>query len=80
LRYEVQRGDAKEITVRAQITQSEVDPQFVMLVPVYGDFGQGMVRLGQVAVAGNSTTTAVFHLAREPKKMALNVYRDVLER
>lgn len=80
LKYEIQRGEGKEVTVRLEITQSEVDPQFAMLVPVYGDFGQGMVRLGQVAVAGSSTRTAVFHLDREPKKMALNVYREVLER
>jgi hypothetical protein len=51
LRYEVQRGDAKEITVRAQITQSEVDPQFVMLVPVYAS-SLSDARFGKAARAG----------------------------
>jgi aminopeptidase N len=79
-KYEVQPGDGKDITAHIPVTQSEVDPNFVMLVPVYGDFGQGMVRLGQMAVVGNSTASANFHMDRQPKKMALNAYRDVLER
>lgn len=51
-----------------------------MVVPVFGDFGQGMVRLGQIGVAGNSTRKAIFDLDRQPKKMALNYYKDILER
>ena len=37
------------------ITQSEVDEHFAMLVPVFADFGQGMVRLGQVEIEGNTS-------------------------
>jgi len=50
-----------------------------MLVPVFADFGKGMVRIGQIAVAGNSTRTAIFNLDHAPKKAAIN-YKDVLER
>jgi len=63
-----------------EITQSEVDDHFAMLVPVYGDFSQGMVRFGQVAIVGNSTRAVKFHMERPPKKIALNVYKSILER
>jgi len=80
LKYEIQPAEGKGVTVQAEITQSEVDDQFAMLVPVYGDFGQGMVRFGQVAIVGNSTRAVKFHMERPPKKMALNVYKSILER
>jgi hypothetical protein len=51
-----------------------------MFVPVFADFGNGMVRLGQVGIAGNSTRTVDFILDRQPKKVALNAYKDILER
>ena len=66
--------------MRAEITQSEVDNHFAMFVPVFADFGKGMVRLGQVEMVGNSTRTVDFILDRQPKKVALNYYKDVLER
>jgi len=73
--------DAKGGTrLRLKITQSEVDPNFAMFVPVFADFGNGMVRLGQVPVAGNSTRTIDFLLDKEPKKVALNWYKDILTR
>jgi carboxypeptidase family protein/peptidase M1-like protein len=78
--YEVQPVDATHIKVRADITQSEVDQNFAMLVPVYADFGNGPQRLGQVAVVGNSTRTVIFNLDRQPKKVVLNAYKDILER
>jgi len=36
--------------------------------------------LGQVAVIGNSTRKVDFILDREPKKVALNAFKDILER
>jgi hypothetical protein len=51
-----------------------------MLVPIFADFGNGMVRVGQVGIAGNSTRAVDFVMDRQPKKVALNVYKDILER
>jgi hypothetical protein len=51
-----------------------------MLVPVFADFGNGMMRMGQVAMAGNSTRTVIFNVDRQPKKVVLNAYKDILER
>jgi hypothetical protein len=79
-KYDLQQGDKGEVKVHVEITQSEVDQNFAMFVPVFADFGQGWVRLGQLALAGNSTRSAIFNMDRQPKTVALNVYKDVLER
>jgi Peptidase family M1 domain/Carboxypeptidase regulatory-like domain len=79
-KYDVQPGDKGDVKVHVEITQSEVDRNFAMFVPVFADFGQGWVRLGQLALAGNSTRSAIFSMDRQPKKVALNVYKDILER
>jgi len=79
-KYDVEKGSGGAVKVHAEITQSEVDDQFAMFVPVFADFGQGMIRLGQVEVVGNSKRKVTFNMDRAPKKVALNYYRDVLER
>ena len=79
-KYEVQPAESGKFRVRAEITQSEVDENFAMFVPLYADFGQGMVRLTQVGIAGNSTKTFTLVLDRQPKKVAFNAYKEILER
>jgi Peptidase family M1 domain/Carboxypeptidase regulatory-like domain len=79
-KYEVEAGEGGKVKIRAEITQSEVDDHFAMFVPVFADFGSGMLRLGQVAIVGNSTRTVDFILDAKPKKVAINAYKDVLER
>jgi hypothetical protein len=79
-KYDVLEGEGGKIKIRAVITQSEVNDRFAMFVPVFADFGSGMLRLGQVAIAGNSTRTVDFILDARPKKVAINAYKDVLER
>ena len=79
-KYDLLPGDKGNSKVRVEITQSEVHQNFAMFVPVFADFGQGWVRLGQLALEGNSTRAAIFNMDRQPKKAALNVYKDVLER
>jgi hypothetical protein len=78
--YEVQPAEGGKIRIRAEITQSEVDDHFAMFVPVFADFGNGMVRLGQVGIAGNNTRKIDFITDRPPKKVTLNAYKDILER
>ena len=79
-KYDVQSAGEGKVRVRAEITQSEVDDHFAMFVPVFADFGKGMVRLTQVAMVGNSTRTVDLMMDRQPKKVALNAYKDILER
>jgi aminopeptidase N len=79
-KYEVHPADGGKFKVHAEITQSEVDEKFAMFVPVFADFGNGMVRLTQVGIAGNSMKTFEFILDRQPKKIAINAYKEILER
>ncbi len=79
-KYEVQPAEGGKFKVQAEITQSEVDENFAMFVPIFADFGDGMVRLTQVDIAGNSTKTYTFVLDRKPKKVAINAYKEILER
>jgi hypothetical protein len=45
--------------LKASLTQSEVEPGFAMLVPIYADFDGPIVRLGAVRMVGNSTNDAL---------------------
>jgi hypothetical protein len=62
------------------LTQSEVDENFAMLVPIFADFGRGMIRLGQVKIIGNSEHAMDVLLPAQPKKVAYNAYKEILER
>jgi hypothetical protein len=79
-KYEVQPAENGKFKVHTEITQSEVDENFAMYVPIFGDFGSGMVRLTQVGIAGNSTKVYEFIVDRQPKKIAINAYKEILER
>jgi hypothetical protein len=79
-KYELQPADHGKFRILGEITQSEVDENFGMLVPVYANFGEGMMRLVQAAVAGNSTRKIAILVDRAPKKVGLNVYKEILER
>jgi hypothetical protein len=68
------------VKLHMTITQSEVDEHFAILVPLYADYGKGWVRLGQAGVIGNSTRSIDVLLPSQPKKVALNTYKEILER
>jgi hypothetical protein len=81
-KFDYQTGPAEngKVKVHMTVTQSEVDDHFAMPVPVFGDFGKGMFRLGQIVMVGNSTQNVDVVLPTRPKKVELNAYKDVLER
>ena len=78
--YQITPADSGKANLHMTITQSEVDDNFLMLVPVFADFGKGMVRIGQLGVKGNSSRSVDVPLPMQPKKVALNAYKDILER
>jgi hypothetical protein len=78
--YKLSPAEGGKVNLHMTVTQSEVDDQFLMLVPIFVDFGKGMVRIGQVGVKGNSSRSADVVLPAQPKKVALNAYKDILER
>jgi hypothetical protein len=78
--YQLTAAEGGKVKLHMAITQSEVDEHFAMLVPVFADFGNGMARLGQVGIVGNTTRNLDLMLPRQPKKVVLNAYKDILER
>jgi hypothetical protein len=56
-----------------------VSPGFKMIVPLYVDFEGRPVQLGQVRIAGNSSTKEFrLPLPKRPKRVLLNAEHDVL--
>jgi len=78
--YQLLPADNGKVKLHMTLTQSEVDDRFMMLVPIFADFGKGMVRIGQMGIAGNSTRSTDVLLPTQPKKVAFNSYKDILER
>ena len=78
--YELSSVEGGKSKLHMTLTQSDVDDKFAMLVPVFADFGSGMVRIGQLGIRGNTTRNAEVVLPTKPKKVALNAYREILER
>jgi hypothetical protein len=78
--YQLTPGDGGKVKLHMTITQSEVDEHFAMLLPVFVDFGKGMARFGQLGMVGNNTRSVDVTLPAQPKKVALNAYKEVLER
>jgi len=78
--YHLSPVDGNKVKLHMTIAQSEVDEHFAMLVPVFADFGNSMVRIRQVGIAGNTTRSWDVFLPRQPKKVVLNAYKEILER
>jgi hypothetical protein len=78
--YQLSPAEGGKVKLHMIITQSDVDEHFAMPVPVFADFGTGMVRLGQVGIAGSTTRNIDILLPRQPKKVAFNAYKEILER
>jgi hypothetical protein len=78
--YQLTPEDGGKVKLHMTITQSEVDEHFAMPVPVFADFGRGMIRLGQIGMSGNSTRSVDMLLPSQPKKVAMNAYKEILER
>jgi len=66
-------------TLSAKITQSGVSNNFVMLVPLYLDFGKGPVYLGSATIVGNSSVDINnVSIPGTPKKVSIAALHDVL--
>lgn len=78
--YQLAPGEQGKTKLHMVITQSGVNENFAMLVPVFGDFGKGLVRLGQLAVVGNSSKVYDIEIPNQPKKVVLNAFQEILTR
>ena len=78
--YDLSPGPEDKTKLHLSLTQSDVNEKFAMLVPIFGDFGKGMVPLIEIPMFGNITRTYDTVLPMQPKKVAFNAYKEVLER
>jgi hypothetical protein len=78
--YQISPADSGKVKVHMTITQSEVDEHFAMLLPIFADFGNGMNPIAQIGIGGNTTRSVDMVLPSQPKKVALNAYKEILER
>lgn len=68
-----------KVMLRGTLTQSEVSPDFKMLVPIYLDFDGKLMRLGEINVTGNTTTPEFqVKLPQKPKRVLINAFHDIL--
>lgn len=78
LQYKLTTESDGKVLLTGTVTQSGVSEKFKMLVPLYLDFDGKWVRLGEATLIGNSTTEFKVRLPQKPKRVALNVFHDVL--
>lgn len=77
--YSIRPLDGGAVELDGKMTQSDVGPDFYAAVPVYLDFDKGWIRMGSVALTGSSTSQEFkIKLPKKPKRVAANVFRDVL--
>jgi hypothetical protein len=77
--YRLDPGENGQVKLVAKITQTQVDGNFRMIVPVYADFDGKVTRLGTVAITGNTTTAPIqVMLPKKPKRVMINYFEDVL--
>jgi hypothetical protein len=68
-----------KVTLRGKLTQSDVSQDFKMIVPIYLDFGKGVMRLGTIMVTGNMTTEEfAVKLPEKPRRVLINYHHDIL--
>jgi hypothetical protein len=78
--YTVTPSDDGKWILKGSLTQSEVPPDFIPMVPLYADFDGTIARLGIIRVAGNVTTDNLqANLPKKPNKVAINLFYEMLE-
>jgi aminopeptidase N len=78
--YTVTPAEDGKWLLKGRLTQSDVPANFVMQVPIYLDFGGQVVQLGRVKMAGNTTVDSLnVTLPKQPKRVLINYWHDVLE-
>jgi Peptidase family M1 domain/Carboxypeptidase regulatory-like domain len=80
--YQISPAEGAQVKVHLTVTQSEVDEHFAMVLPIFADYGtgNGMIPVAQMAIGGNTTRSVDMVLPSKPKKIALNAYKEILER
>lgn len=75
--YQISSEGGKSF-LNGKVTQSGVSDKFVMIVPIYVDYGKGWSYLGSATINGNSVVDLKVPLPQEAKKAAVAPLHDVL--
>jgi carboxypeptidase family protein/peptidase M1-like protein len=67
-----------KVMLKCTLAQSDVSPNFKMLVPIYLDFDGKILRLGEATLVGSKSTEFQVKLPQRPKRVLINYYHDVL--
>ena len=80
--YKIEPGEGDGVTVKATLTQSEVDDRFTMAVPIYIELDKERIfRAGTINIRGSRTADKLeFKLPNKPKRILINARHDILER
>jgi hypothetical protein len=78
LEYSLSAEKGGKCSLKGRLTQSGVSPDFKMIVPLFADLAGKKVRIGHVAIRGNTTQEIKQELPEAPKQVLLNVNHDVL--
>ena len=78
LEYQLTPQKGGKVTFEGKLTQSGVPANFKMLVPVFGDFSGRKDRILVVAMGGSSSGEFKVELNSMPKRILLNINRDIL--
>jgi aminopeptidase N len=77
--YRLEYNVDKDGMLNGKLTQSGMSDNFVMLVPLYADFGKGWAKLGSATIIGNSSVEIKnLKLPGVPKRMTICALNDVL--
>ena len=78
MQYTLEPEADGKVMLKGTLTQGDVSPGFVMLVPVYLDFNGKLMRLGTVPIQGSGTKEFQVRLPQKPKRVVINAFHDVL--
>ena len=79
LTYSLTPGEGGKTNFSAKLEQSGVSKDFVMLVPIYLDFGKGWVYLGSATLVGDTSVDINnVPLPSAPKNATLAAFADIL--
>jgi len=82
-KLEIKDEGGGKYRITGEVSQSDVSPGFITLLPLYVEFDKGdLVRLGTLQMNGPTAVAANFEirLPKRPKRLVVNAYRDVLSR
>jgi hypothetical protein len=74
------KQDGGSWLLSGKLTQGDVPDNFVMRVPIYVEFDNGLIRLGSARIRGNMTGEVLkdLKLPKRPKRVLINANHDVL--